>query len=98
VIRTSDDETNPSLALAHKGGQFVVAFDTSALSSLGGDGFQVLEMSRGDLPAPLAAISAGEAGSEPIISIDGFGRYLVTYTKRDGSGNLDIFSRRELLS
>jgi len=41
---------------------------------------------------------AGPDGNSPALGIDGFGRYIVTYTHFNGStGHFDIFSRRDVL-
>src|SRR5262249_37846861 len=63
------DETNPSVAMARAGGQFVVAYDTP-------NGVQVTEM--GSDNSQLATLGP-VTGSGPAISIDAYGRYLVTY-------------------
>ena len=57
---------------------------------------QVTEMSASNTSlATLGPVS----GVGPAISIDGFDRYLVTYTRFNSSSGLgDIFSRRDFLS
>jgi hypothetical protein len=90
-VRDDDgiDETNPSVALAPTGGQFVVAYETD-------NGVQVTEMDSNN--APLATLGP-VGGFTPAISIDGFGRYLVTYDRlNEVTGHEDIFSRRDFLS
>jgi hypothetical protein len=83
------DELNPSVALAPTGGQFVVAYDTP-------NGVQVTEVDSND--AQLGTLGP-VVGLHPAISIDGFGRYLVTYTRDNAAtGHKDIFSRRDFLS
>jgi hypothetical protein len=75
------------VALAETGGMFVVAYNTES-------GVQVTELSASNSPVTtLGPVT----GSNPAISIDGYNRYLVTYTYFNGS-NDDIFSRRDLLT
>src|SRR5262249_1541667 len=79
------NELYPSVALAPSGGLFVVAYDTPG-------GVQVTEMSAADTAmATLGPVT----GSGPAISIDGYGRYLVTYYR---SNPANVFSRRDFLS
>ena len=87
VRATGFDETNPSVALAATGGQFVVSYES-------GTQVEVAEVSATD---SLKAILGPVAGFESSVSIDALGRYTVTYTKGpDGSQN--IFKRRDFLS
>jgi hypothetical protein len=83
--------SEPTVALAATGGQFVVAADDNY------QGVQVTEMGSNDVP--LATLGPIIGGSSPAISIDGYGRYVVTYTRFNSStGHDDIFSRRYFLS
>jgi hypothetical protein len=87
------DETDAAVALAPTGGLYVVSYELNS----GSGGFQVTEMSASD--SPLATLGP-VTGFNAAISIDGFNRYLVTYTYgtvTNGS-NLDIYSRRDLLT
>jgi hypothetical protein len=85
------DLTQPSVALAPTTGQFVVAYQASD------DGVGVTEVGSND--APLATLSVAANATNPAASIDGFGRYTVTFTLPNVSdGHDDIFSRRSLLS
>jgi hypothetical protein len=82
-------ESDPSVALAQTGGRFVVAYGNY-------QGIQVTEMGSDD--SPLATL-APVAGAGQAISIDGLGRYLVTYSRyNSASTHDDVFSRRDLLS
>ena len=85
-------ERGPSVALAPSGGQFVVAYSTG----VGLDSVQVTEMSASNTSlATLGPVSGGLGA----ISIDGFDRYLVTYTLFNSlSGHNDVFGRRDFLS
>jgi hypothetical protein len=91
---------NPSVALAATGGQFVVAFD-SALGSGTSTGVRAVEVAadntvRGSANPPTAGPFDGNS---PAVSIDGFGRYVITYGRFNPSTNRqDIFSRRFFLS
>ena len=67
-------ERNPSVALHPTNGKFVVAYETLGVSQ----GVSVTEMSAAG--AVLATQSVGSARSDPAISIDGNGNYLVSYT------------------
>jgi hypothetical protein len=94
MITVHDDsginETDPSVALAPTGGQFVVAYDNSNGT------FGVTEMDSNN--APLATLGP-VVGFSPAISIDGFDRYLVTYTRAVApTGRWEVFSRRDFLS
>jgi hypothetical protein len=79
----------PSVALAPVGGMFVVAYQVS------GGAVWVQEFSPSNTSLESAICPGSSSG--PAISIDGYGRYLVTYT-RPNSGQKDIFSQREFLS
>ena len=91
--------TSPSVALAPTTGQFVVAYNT-------GSGVEHTEM--GSNNSKLATfgpiiVSSGEFNfydaSDPDVSIDGHGRYVVTYTLFNTSTNHDdIFSQHHFLS
>jgi hypothetical protein len=84
-----DAGTNPSVALAPTGGQYVVAYDTDF-------GVEVTEVDSDD--APLGTLGPVN-GFGPAISLDGFGRYTVTYERVNATtGYFDIFSRRDLLN
>lgn len=89
------NETAPHVAVASggptNGNQYVVAYGTPS-------GVKVTEMSTGTVAFPVASLGP-VTGSDAAISIDGFNRYLVTYTRSNSSsGHLDIFSRRDFLS
>jgi hypothetical protein len=88
VRSTSRDEQAPSVALAPTGGQFVVASFVDGQS-------EVTEVSATD---QVKAVLGPVDGSQATVSIDGLGRYLVTYHKQGPNGHLDIFSRRDFLS
>jgi hypothetical protein len=82
-------ETSPSVALSPAGGLFVVAYETPAHN-------QVTEMSASNTPVETGVQPA--VASEPAISIDGYGRYLVSFTRLIG-GVIDfVFARRDFLS
>jgi hypothetical protein len=84
---------SPSVALAATGGQFVVAYD---VTTIGGRAVGITEVGSND--APLATTSVFGA-SAPSVSIDGFGRYTVTYTLPDPSlTHWNIFTDRSFLS
>jgi hypothetical protein len=87
------NETAPHVAVASGGAlnsnRYVVTYDTP-------NGVEVTEMSNGTLAFPVATLGP-VTGFNPSISIDGFNRYFVTYTRNNG-GNTDIFGRRDLLS
>jgi hypothetical protein len=83
------NETEPSVALAPTGGQFVVAYETQNL-------VDVTEIGSDD--SPLATLDPF-TGGDPAISIDGLDRYVITYTRLNSTtGHDDIFSRRSFLS
>jgi hypothetical protein len=94
------DAVNPSVALAPSGGRFVVAYDTM-LRSGPSVGVRADEVAADDSVrffgappsvGPFDGVSSG-------VSIDGFGRYVVTYERRNPSTNrMDIFSRRFFLT
>jgi hypothetical protein len=83
-------EIFPTVALAPTGGLFVVAYQN-------GNGVQLTEVGSDD--SILATLDPID-GFAPAISIDGLGRYAVTYVRADGStgGHDQIFSRRHFLS
>jgi hypothetical protein len=85
---SGSDELSPSVALAPTGGRFVVAYDTD-------DGVQVTEVgSNNSILTTLGPV----VGFSPAISIDGLGRYVVTYTRSNAAtGHDDVFSRRDSL-
>src|SRR5262249_8758168 len=90
------DALNPSVALAPLGGRFVVAYDT-VLRSGTSVGVRADEVAPDDTVRFFGAPpSVGPFdGVSSAVSIDGFGRYIVTYERRNPSTNhLDIFSRR----
>jgi hypothetical protein len=79
----------PAVALAPTGGQFVVAYNTDS-------GLQVTEMGSNNA---VLGTQGPVTGANAAISIDSFGRYVVTYTRFNSSTNHDdIFSRRDLLN
>ena len=83
------DFTNPSVALAPTGGQFVVA------DSHPSNVFVVDEMGAND--TRLTFLSSGN-GTGPAISVDGYNRLVATYTRFNTPTNHnDIFSRRDFL-
>jgi hypothetical protein len=91
---------NPSVALAATGGPFVVVFD-SALGSGVSTGVRAVEVGADDTvrgsanPPTLGPFD----GNSPAVSIDGFGRYVITYARFNSATNLeDIFSRRFFLT
>jgi hypothetical protein len=81
---------DPSVALARTGGRFVVAYGTNS-------GVQVTEIGSNDVP--LATVGSVGVWLGPAISVDGLGRYLMTYSRYNPSdSHADVFSRRDLLS
>jgi hypothetical protein len=88
VRSTSRDEDAPSVALAPTGGQFVVSYEADGQAELA-------EVSATD---SVKAILGPVEGREAKISIDGLGRYTVSYEKFDAAGQLHIFRRRDFLS
>jgi hypothetical protein len=87
-------EDNASVALEPVGGQFVVAYVEVEVDN--SSGAQVTEMDSNN--TPLATLGR-VPGFNPVISIDGLDRYLVTYHwYNTSSGHYDVFSRRDLLS
>jgi hypothetical protein len=81
-------EFNPSVALAPTGGRFVVSNDTDS-------GFEVTEVASNNAVVATFGPIAGFGAS---ISIDGFGRYVVAYTRSNpATGHEDIFGRRGVL-
>jgi hypothetical protein len=90
---------NPSVALAATGGQFVVAYDTVLPSGTSG-GVRTIEVAGNDTVRFHGDSTDGPfGGTSPAVSIDGFGRYVVTYGRFNPSTNRqDIFSRRFFLN
>jgi hypothetical protein len=91
---------NPSVALAPSGGRFVVAYD-SVLGSGTSVGVWADEVAADDTVRFVGAPpSVGPfTGVSPAVSIDGFGRYIVTYGRFNPATNrADIFSRRSFLT
>src|SRR5262249_44668118 len=93
------DSVNPSVALAPSGGQFVVAYD-SVLASGSSVGVRSVEVAANDAVRFHGDSTDGPFnGVSPAVSIDGFGRYVLTYERRNAATNHeDIFSRRFFLS
>jgi hypothetical protein len=91
LIRSSAGQnfTSPSVALAPVGGLFVVGYQAPS------GGVQVQEISSSNTSLETTFCPVPSSGVA--VSIDGYGRYLVTYT-RPNSGQNDIFSQREFLS
>jgi hypothetical protein len=79
IQNTFSDETNPSVALSRTGGAFVVAYRNSS------SGMRVSTVSASDVVSP--PIDAGSPASanqsDTAISIDGTGRFFLTYTSQD---------------
>jgi hypothetical protein len=91
---------NPSVALAPSGGRFVVAYD-SVLGSGTSVGVRADEVAADDTVRFFGAPpSVGPfTGVSSAVSIDGFGRYIVTYERFNPATNrADIFSRRFFMS
>jgi hypothetical protein len=90
---------NPSVALAPTGGQFVVAYD-SVLASGSSVGVRVTEVAADDTVRFHGDSTDGPFdGVSPAVSIDGFGRYVLTYARPNPATNRqDIFSRRFFLT
>jgi hypothetical protein len=102
VAESSDiDAVNPSVALAPTGGRFVVAY-SSVLASGVGVGVRASEVAADDTVR--FTNTSGPAvepfdGNSPAVSIDGFGRYVITYARFNTPTNReDIFSRRFFLT
>jgi len=100
IADSTEDEYSPSIALAQVGGRYVATYYTWPTDA----GVAVREFSpTGVLLATLGPVTANDpvgdfAGQyRPAISIDGFNRYMVTYT-RFGGADQDIFVRRDLLT
>jgi hypothetical protein len=87
ILDTGLDDTHPKVALAPTGGQFVVVYET-------GKQLELVEMSATN---SFKSAFGPFDGFDPSISIDGLGRYTVTYTKGP-SGAQHIFKRRDFLS
>jgi hypothetical protein len=80
----------PSVALAPTTGHFVVAYVVSgSTSQIGASEFDANNARLTDSPLV--------SGYDASISIDGFNRYLVTYSKT-GSSVTDVYSRRDFVS
>jgi hypothetical protein len=94
-----NDSLNPSVALAPTGGQFVVAYD-SVLPSGRSEGVRTIEVGADDTVRFHGDSTDGPFnGVSPAVSIDGFGRYVVTYERLNPATNhVDIFSRRFFLT
>ncbi len=90
---------NPSVALAPTGGQFVVAYDT-VLPSASSSGVRTPEVAADDTVRFHGDSTDGPfSGNSPAVSIDGFGRYVITYERFNSATNReDIFSRRFFLT
>jgi hypothetical protein len=90
---------NPSVALAPSGGQFVVAYDTVLPSGISG-GIRTIEVAANDTVRFHGDSTDGPfVGNNPAVSIDGFGRYVLTYARFNPSTHhQDIFSRRFCLT
>jgi hypothetical protein len=93
------DALTPSVALAPTGGQFVVAYD-SVLASGISEGVRMIEVAADDTVRFHGDSTDGPFdGVGPAVSVDGFGRYVVTYARRNPATNrVDIFSRRFFLT
>jgi hypothetical protein len=90
LLSADDPEAfTPQVALAPTGGEYVVTYATNAgieLTWVSPDNVQLGRL------GPVA-------GMDPAISIDGRGRFLVTYTKHNAnSGSDDIYARRDVLA
>jgi hypothetical protein len=90
IISNFAQEEDASVALAPSGGQFVVAYTTDVSE------FEVAEVSGTDAVLQANGPVGVSPGEDATVSVDGFDRYLVTYTESFG-GNFDTFSRRALL-
>jgi hypothetical protein len=91
---------NPSVALAPSGGQFVVAYSTVMLQTGLSGGVRTTEVAANNTVRFHGDSTNGPFdGTSPAVSIDGFGRYVVTYGRSNPATNRqDIFSRRFFLS
>jgi hypothetical protein len=88
-----NDVSSPSVALSPTGGLFVVAYWDAGPSNTA---VGITEVGSND--APLDTTWVADAYS-PSVSIDGFGRYTVTYTQYNWTANHDdIYSKRSFLS
>jgi hypothetical protein len=88
IRNTLADEFNPSVALNRTDGSFVVAYD----SWTSGTGNHVLVSEVSPSNVVSSPIDLGGFRSDPAISIDGNGVYMLTYTTND-SGDLNIRGR-----
>jgi hypothetical protein len=87
IASTIANETRPSVALKHGGGGFVVSYDST-------NNFQVTEISASD--TTVTTLGIGPVRSGTAVSIDGFDRYMLTYTATEvpaGSVDLNIKGR-----
>jgi hypothetical protein len=87
VASAPTSQYEPTVALSPSGGQFVVSYHNISQVKL-------VEVSSKD---QIAVVQGPVAGYDPSVSIDGFGRYTVTYTKIV-NGKSQVFRRRDLLS
>ena len=94
-----DDDINPSVALAPAGGQFVVAYDSVLPSGISG-GVRTIEVAADDTVRFHGDSTDGPFdGFGPAVSIDGFGRYVLTYARTNpATHRQDIFRRRFFLT
>jgi hypothetical protein len=99
-LDVGNNPSNPSVALSPSGGSFVVAYD-SALRSGVSTGVRAVEVAADDtvrgfgFPPTVGPLD----GFSPAVSIDGFGRYVLTYARSVPATNrVDIFSRRFFLT
>jgi hypothetical protein len=93
------DALNPSVALAPSGGLFVVAY-TSVPSSGGSSVVRTTEVAANDTVRFHGdSTDSPFDGNVPAVSIDGFGRYVVSYARSNpATHRQDIFSRRSFLT
>jgi hypothetical protein len=91
----------PSVALSPTTGAFVVAFNTNLFSTKGGfgAGFYAMEFSASDAAMePLYnALGSPDDAAGVSVSIDGHGRYLVTFTLSNGT-HKEVDSFRDFLA
>jgi hypothetical protein len=90
---------NPSVALAPTGHQFVVAYESASAAGVS-EGVRTVEVAADDTVRFHGDSTDGPFnGVSPAVSIDGFGRYIVTYERFNPATNrADIFSRRFFLT
>jgi hypothetical protein len=98
-VPIATNSVNPSVALAPSGGQFVVVYDSVSASG-SSLGVRSVEVASDDTVRFHGDSTDGPFnGSNPAVSIDGFGRYVVTYERLNPATNrVDIFSRRFFLT